>query len=470
MSSTTMRLRPSPPTLRLLGWVAGLVLLVPLAAPAADDWKFDLVRLKNGKTFQGLLIGEGPAGIKFRCVRRNPGSPTIVIPTTFDRREVVGLDKLDAADREVLAARLKALDPTGKDEAARMENLDLKTVPWLRQGSGDALGYTSAHFILISNAREDIVRRAAVRLEQIYNAYDRFLPARHPGGKPTTIYLVRSLAEYQGLLREQGRDILNPAFYDVGKNQILCACDLERMGDDLEQIRKTHRQILDNLKDEETKLNKYYKGKIPAAARDYIANKRQEIYLANQKNDRVFQKATRHLFRTLYHEAFHAYLANFVYPPTECVVPRWLNEGLAQIFETAIVEGGELRVGHADPERLRRIRSLVRKGQLVGLARLLTAGPEQYLVNHASPQQVSDTFYLNSWALAFYLTFDRHLLGTPALDHYVHALKLGADPLTAFRQLTGMPLKQFEGQFQQYLRKLRRDGSLLSKKEIGNRE
>ncbi len=432
---------------------------MPLAAPAADDWKFDVVRLKNGKTFQGLVVAEGPTEIKFRCVRRNPGSPTVVITTTFHRREVAGIDKLDAADRKLLEARLKALDPTGKDEAARMENLDLKTVPWLHKGTEDALCYTSTHFVLISNAREDIVRRAAVRLEQIYTAYGRFLPARHQGGNPTTIYLVRSLAEYQALLREQGRDILNPAFYDADKNQILCACDLQRMGDDLEQIRKAHQKILDDLKDEEAQLTKYYKGKIPATARDYIANKRQEIYLANQKNDRVFQQATRHLFRTLYHEAFHAYLANFVYPPEEYTVPRWLNEGLAQIFETAIVEAGELRVGHADPERLRRIRVLARKGQLLSLSRLLTAGPRQFLVNHASARQISDGFYLNSWALAFYLTFDRHLLGTQALDRYVQSLKRGADPLAAFRELTGMPLEQFETEFRQYLRKLRPDGS-----------
>jgi hypothetical protein len=438
--------------------VAALALLCP-PARAADDWKFDVVRLRNGKTFQGLVVGEGPAEIKFRCVRRNPGSPTVVITTTFQRQEVAGIDKLGDADREALEARLKALDPTGKDEAARMENLDLKTVPWLHKGDGDALCYTSAQFVLISNAREDIVRRAAVRLEQIYTAYGRFLPARHQGGKPTTIYLVRSLAEYQGLLREQGRDILNPAFYDAGKNHILCASDLQRMGDDLEQIRKNHQKILDDLKDEEAKLNKYYKGKVPATARDYINNKRQEIFLANQKNDRVFQQATRHLFRTLYHEAFHAYLANFVYPPEEYAVPRWLNEGLAQIFETAIVEAGELRVGHADPERLRRIRLQARKGQTVGLARLLTAGPQQFLVNHASARQVSDSFYLNSWALAFDLTFDRRLLGTPALDRYVQSLKHGADPLAAFNQLTGMPLEKFEADFQQYLLTLRPDGS-----------
>src|SRR6516225_9397706 len=64
------------------------------------------------------------------------------------------------------------------------------------------------------------------------------------------------------------------------------------------------------------------------------------IYNGNVKNDGLFKEATRHLFQTLYHEAFHAYLVNFVYPPEDGEAPRWLNEGLAQIFETAIVEAG----------------------------------------------------------------------------------------------------------------------------------
>ena len=43
-------------------------------------------------------------------------------------------------------------------------------------------------------------------------------------------------------------------------------------------------------------------------------------------------------------------------------MPRWLNEGLAQIFETAIIEAGELRVGHADAERLARVKEEIRVG------------------------------------------------------------------------------------------------------------
>ena len=34
-------------------------------------------------------------------------------------------------------------------------------------------------------------------------------------------------------------------------------------------------------------------------------------------NEAAFERATRQSFQTLYHEAFHAYVGDFVYPPAE---------------------------------------------------------------------------------------------------------------------------------------------------------
>ena len=133
-------------------------------------------------------------------------------------------------------------------------------------------------------------------------------------------------------------------------------------------------------------------------------------------NIKKFEEARHRLFRTLYHEAFHAYLAGYVYPPGDADVPRWLNEGLAQIFETAIVEAGELRVGHADAERLARVQAAVRKGEQVALADLLKSGAKQFVVAHGSDREVADRYYLASWALAFHLMFEREaaeILGLP---------------------------------------------------------
>jgi hypothetical protein len=453
--------RPRPLTTR--AWPALALVALALSAGATradDDWKFDVLRLKNGNVLRGMIAEETATEIRFRCVRRNPGSPTVVIAATIPLDQVDSVERLDAKDREVLARRLQALDPTGKREAVRMEHLRLRQVPWTEGGNGPGLAYTSTYFVLTSNAREDIVRRAAVRLEQIYDAYRRYLPPHDKAAKPTTIVLIGSMAEYRAYLARQGRTFLNPAFYEVGRNRIVCACDLEHLGEELERARKHHADMLEQLKKQEQDVRRQNNGRLPDGVRDQLQATRAKIRKANAHNAQLFQKATRRLFETLYHEAFHAYLGAFVYPPGKAEVPRWLNEGLAQIFETAVVEAGELRVGYADPNRLARLRGADRKGEWLPLPELLRSGPKQFLVAHASDQELSSRHYLFSWALTYYLTFDRHLLGTPALDRYVHDLTHGADPVKGFRKLVGESPAELEPKWRAYMLALRPDGSL----------
>jgi hypothetical protein len=452
--------RPLDGVCRGLACAALLGLALPLAAePAAPTgaWKLEVLHLKNGRTVRGLVVSETPATVQFQDVRQSPGRPTHTFFTRYARDEVESIERLSPKEHEQLAARVQGLDPEGKGVKKWELELELKPAPWGKQPAG-ALAYRAEHFVLISDAREDIVRRAAVRLEQIYGAYARFLPPRRTAGEPTTIRLVQSLQEYQAILRERHRSLSNPGFYDPERNEILCASDLERLGDELQRVRETHQRLLKELKQQEADLRRLYHGAPPVPLLRAIAETRERIAEVDKSNDGKFKLATDRLFQLLYHEAFHAYLANFVYPPSD--VPRWLNEGLAQIFETALVEAGELRVGHADADRLQRVKAAVRGKELVPLDELLRAGPRQFIVAHASDQRVSDRSYLTSWALAFHLTFDRRLLGTKAMDEYVQSLRRGTEPREAFRRLVGQPLPQFEKAFHQYLLNLQTDGSV----------
>lgn len=449
--------------LRLVAPLAATLLAaVLLAAVPAQSvngaWKFDVLHLKNGRSVQGMLLDETPSVIRFHYVRRNPGVPTVAIVTSFDRTEVARVERLSTGDRLELAGRLRALNAHSRDERVRSEQLELRPAPWGQDEKG-GLAYRSSYFVLVSNARPDIIRRAALQLEEIYAAYARFVPPRHATAAPTRLRLVRSLAEYQALLRAQGRTLANPAFYDVAANEILCASDLQRLDQLLDEARRQHDDQLARIAKLEVEVRKLRKGPVRDRLVRQIADGRKTIAAANEQNETLFRAATARLFRMLYHEAFHAYLANFVYREDETDVPRWLNEGLAQVFETAFVEAGELRVGHADRRRLERVKATVRQGELFPVADLLDAGPKQFLVEHASDQQESDRAYLTSWALAFYLTFERRLLGTPRMDAYVKVLKQGADARKAFGDLIGQPIPAFEKAFHQYLLSLRPDGS-----------
>jgi hypothetical protein len=451
------------PSRQRLPWLlAGAVCFISAGLLAAeptglDNWKFEVLHAKNGKTYKGLVLEESRAGVKFWEVKRRLGEKTVRIYHSFLPREVERIERLPAGERETLAIRIHALDPDGKGEKLRMENLDLERVPWGKGSKAEGWAYTSVQFVLLSDAREDIVRRAAVRLEQIYAAYARFLPPRRPLTRPTTIRLLESRGEYEAVAKGQGHPIANPAFYDPARNQIVCGSDFRRLGEALEKVRDLQRQL-----DRQTAaLKKRYKGKIPRVIRDQLLQDKKEIAGAKKKNEAVFEKASGRLFQTLYHEAFHAYLGNFVYPPKEARVPYWLNEGLAQIFETALVEANELRVGHVDKERLAKVKDLVKGGELVPVADLLKAGPKKFQVLHASDRQLADRYYLTSWALAFYLLVNQKILTTPKkLDQYVRTLKSGTDPVKAFRELVGKPVPAFQKEFREYLRRLNPDGTL----------
>jgi hypothetical protein len=193
-----------------------------------------------------------------------------------------------------------------------------------------------------------------------------------------------------------------------------------------------------------------------------MARAEKRIAEVEKKNNAVFKTSQDRLFRRLYHEAFHAYVGTFVYPAKEGALPLWLNEGLAQLFETAILEAGELRVRHADPARLREARKAIDEKKFLDLADLLRSEGKHFQVAHASDKQLSDRHYLASWALAFHLAFERRLL-TTELDAYVKALKRGTAPLLAFRDLVGKPLPDFEKDLRGYLSKLKPDGTTAAR-------
>src|SRR5207249_2815994 len=99
-----------------------------------EGWKFDALRLKNGRTIQGLLVAETAGSIRFRYVVQRPGARTVVFPpTTFARAEIAGIDRLDERDHAELAARLQALEAPGREGA---DGLELRPVAWGKNGKG----------------------------------------------------------------------------------------------------------------------------------------------------------------------------------------------------------------------------------------------------------------------------------------------------------------------------------------------
>src|SRR5262245_52034575 len=102
-----------PPCSCLVAFVAVFLSALPLFGDAIrpSNWKFDLLRLKSGRTLQGLIVAKTAAGVRFQIVRQNAGQHTFLFnPTTFPHDEIASVVPLQPAEREELAARLKKLD------------------------------------------------------------------------------------------------------------------------------------------------------------------------------------------------------------------------------------------------------------------------------------------------------------------------------------------------------------------------
>ena len=448
-----------------------LVAQPPAAAPA---WPFDEMTLFNGARFQGLILKETPAATDFQVVVRKPGRPTMTLTTSFAAREIAGVKRLSEADRTALQAKLAELDPRGEGERKQMESLDLTDAGWLDRPTG-ARRYASERFVLVSGASEEVTRRAAVRLEQIYAAFARFFPPRHAPDRPTTVVLAGRAEDYRQLLGRTATQVLNAAIYDPAANRIVCGSDLREFDEQLTASRAKHKLGRAKLDEYEAEVRVLYKGSKPELDRHLVVvhRERDRLREADRQNLVAFDRAARRLFAILYHEAFHSYIATSVYPPATAAevragrgpgeLPRWLNEGLAQIFETAVVEAGELRVGHADAERLERVQAMFRaKPPAVG--EVLRAGPEQFLAAHSGQKSDASRAYLVSWAVTFHLTFERRNLGTAEFTAYLEAVNTGGDPVAAFEAWVGQDLPAFEAELRDTVLRLTPDGTLAPKR------
>ena len=445
----------------------------PNPPPAGlSNWSFDELTIKNGAKFQGLILAEHADGVEFRSVYRLPGRPTVTLTSFFGKNEIAKLKPLTKEQRKVLEDKLAELDPSGEGERKRMESLELVAADWPGKPGG-ARAYDSDHFRLVCTGTEELTRRSAVRLEQIYTAFARFLPPAAKSGTPTRFMLATTQDEYKALLGPLNEaKLLNPAVYDPANNQILCGTDLKRLGDELQSARVYHGQQLAGLDRYEANLKKLFKGDELDRHMRAVTAERKKVFVADVNNGVKFSDATARLFALLYHEAFHAYAAAFAYPPLKPEevkagrgtgeLPRWLNEGLAQIFEAARVEAGELRVDHPDGDRLRRAKDWLKGkgGPLVPLGDLLATGRDAFLASHADQKLASDRAYLTCWALAHYLTFERRLIGADAFHKYLVAVNGGENVKQAFATFVGQELPAFEKDWHAYLARLQPNGTL----------
>ena len=435
----------------------------PADAQAPDEppgrWQLESLTLQDGSTVRGLIQTQSEDEIDFAQILQPPGKPMYAVVRGIPLAEVKSIERLDEAGHLALFERFALFRNRAVIEAGRMDQIQLAS-----RGAGPArtLHYEGPWFTLASTADEEQTRRCLVRIEQLFRAYRTLLPPRAKEPRPLTVRLFGSADQYREALRELSLELGNAAFYSPREATILAASDLNLFAERLAQVRREHERVkatLARLDREQTqrlavvaqdlKSVGFGEAEIAGELRQRRATWKRELettLAAARERERAaeqkFGQVTEKMFASLAHESLHAWLDAFVFPHQRHHVPRWLNEGLAQVFESGQLDGESLRLDAPDKQRLSALRADLASGQPLHLAQLLTAGEREFLGPHSggTPQR----HYLYAWGLAHYLTFEGNLLSSERLAAYVSPAAEQLDPIVRFEQLAGRPLPEFE--------------------------
>ena len=426
------------------------------------QWALESLHLKSGSVYQGLVQAKGDSQYDFAEIVQPPGAPMHAVLRGIPIESVAKIVRLPREEHQQLAERFAKFRNRAAIEAGRVDQVDL--VLETRDGVTYRV-YRGDWFELWSTTDDEPTRRCVVRLEQMFRAYRTVLPPRTEPAGVLQVYVYGSLGEYQNRLRQLGLSIENAAFYAPRQRMIVAGSEVTSFARRLQQ----HRSRAAEAQREYARLDREFtkglgmlsaelksKGFTPEEIAVELgqrkANWKSEmkaaldaVNTAQRQNEAKFSEVTAQMFARLYHEAFHAYLDHFVFPHEKHHVPRWLNEGLAQVFESGQLDGDFLRIDAPSRERLQALRLDMEQQPRLSLAQLLTTADAPFMVPHESQSVADDErMYLYAWGLAWYLAFERDVLASRRLQRYLGKDAPQVDPVRRFEELVGEPLGDFE--------------------------
>jgi hypothetical protein len=440
----------------------------PQQGLATAPWPLEAIELKDGRRLDGLVIApEDIAGtpphdardIEFLQVVRRPGRPMHLVSwPPFPGARVQFVERLAPSEREKLRERIEAF----RDERLRQD--DATSVHLTRQGEDGPWRYDDPSFVLLSTAPPSVTREAVVRLVLTFDALETLVP---PVAEPSGVLTVRlcgSLGEYRAVQEEAGLRLDNPAFYVPERRLLVAGSELpqlleeQRAADDrLDAARQRHLEQ-GNLLEERLRVlaADLAKSGMPKGERSDIVRRARlrgmreqseamaRIEAARRANAAVVKQARQRFHERLAHEAWHAYADGRLRTGSARGLPAWLDEGLAQVVETAPLEAGELRLDAPDPTRLARIKETMAAGALMPAAEIVASGHDAFVGGHGGTEAVA---YLAAWAVAF----DLAVLHPVLTSEKIVALSttVDQDPIPAFEALVGMSIDRYDRQWRQ---------------------
>ncbi|MBA2115944.1 DUF1570 domain-containing protein [Bremerella alba] len=448
------------------------LMTLPLLAQPQDplrDQSTDILELKDGTELRGMLLEESPRGLEFLEINRPPGKPMFAVIHTISTSKQKRLEKVTGDDRQRLEKLVERLSNHTQIRAAAKDSLQLKRVKSSLLETDQAWEYQGDRFVLLSPLNEDMTRTFAVRVDQIFQAFEHWLPPKQKPSSPIQIVLFYSIDSYSAYLKKIGLQIDNPAVYVPHTNQVLIGSNLGSFLARLDVARVRHDAILAQWSEREKKLpddlNQLAKrlkdaGWSPDAVITEVQTRREawqrdfkktqgQIRVVDRRNqamlDALMNQATQHLC----HESFHAYVENYLYPQDQYEVPIWLNEGLAQLFEHAQFENGTFRIDLPPKEILASLKARLDQDNGMSLQRILQTEAGSFILFENLHEGRLD--YDVAWGLAWYLVFQKQLFAPGSLDRYVHQRNL---PAPSVEETFGESVSRVQAEWVTFIRQL----------------
>ncbi len=440
------------------------------AAPPVGAWELETIEVAGRGEVHGLIESRAEGELTFVEVVRRPGESMFLVRRwSLPEKGVKIRAELPRQKHAELAERIERFANRRNIDSSRMASLEL--APLSREGRR-FLAYSGPWFDLWSDADDETTRKLIVRVEPMFSAFAQILPPRREPEKRLTIVIFDAVDDYRGYLHERNLEALaSAAFYSRSRNEIVAGSELGR-----------YRELVAEIRDRNAALVKHYElleAELPAElarhSRELRAaglsteeirgelkirraawNKefealRAEIAAVERRNEEAFAAVAREMLARLYHEAFHAYLENYLFPAGEYNVPRWFNEGLAQVFEAGRLEADSLRLDAPPSDQLMRLQAELRSDSPLPLAELLTAPDERFLLVHGGDRSYA-RYYLYAWGLAFHLVFHENALQPERLEALFD--ETSQSPKEKLAEWVG-PLPEFEARWRQAMLRMR---------------
>lgn len=137
------------------------------------------------------------------------------------------------------------------------------------------------------------------------------------------------------------------------------------------------------------------------------------------------RRSRRKTIEVLQHEGFHQFAWHAIGPS----LPVWLNEGLAQYFEHAVIaDDGGMSLGLTSRPRIERVKAAIKQGDALPVIALMRISSVQWTRVLRNNPDKAHLLYAQSWSLAYFLIHGDDAEHQPKLLDYLKRLANGDRP------------------------------------------